>query len=83
MLPIIPVYIGVTAGLGFLSAKLWNHSRFGEWFQMKAGMTAMVAPFIAPFVALNMVKTMIIRSMIITKNNKRQLDASQFDWEVK
>lgn len=83
MLPIIPIYIGITAGLGFLSAKLWNNSRYGEWVRVKTGVTAMVAPFVAPFVALNLVKAMIIRSMIITKNNRRQLDTSQFNWEVK
>lgn len=82
MLPIIPVYIGVTAAVGFISAKLWNHSRYGEWVQVKPALGALVAPFAVPFVAVNIAIDMAARAVMI-KGKKRQLDATQFEWEVK
>ena len=81
MLPIIPVYVAVTAGVGFLSTVLWNNSRFGEWVQIKPALGALVAPFAVPFVAVNIAINMAARAVII--KGKKQINAQDFNWEVK
>ena len=76
MLPIIPIYLGVTAAIGFASAKLWNYSRYGEWVQVKPVVGAAVALIIVPFAVLNIATDMITRA-ITSNKGKRQLDASR------
>ena len=82
MLPIIPVYIGVTAALGYVSTILWNHSRGGEWVQVKPIVGAAVTPIIVPFAVLNIATDMITRA-IMPKKGTRQIDANDWNWEVK
>ena len=82
MLPIIPIYVGVTAAIGFVSAKLWNHSRYGEWIQVRPVLGAIAAPIIVPFATLNIATDMIARAIVSKKGSRRQIDATQFNWEV-
>ena len=83
MLPIIPLYIGITAGVGFISVKLWNHSRYGEWVQIKPIIGAAIVPVIMPFAIVNMATDMIARAIVSKKGTRRQIDANDWNWEVK
>ena len=85
MLPIIPIYLGVTMITGYALTKAWNHSRFGEWIRVRPVVGTIAAPILASFTAIRLAVT-ITKETVITISGKRKcrmLNGEKFNWELR